>query len=50
MEKQLGTVLIFKPGTTKEQAEEIIDSILSHLDHPPWVQEFDPKCWHPIFT
>lgn len=49
MENQFGTVLVFKPGTTKEQAEKILATINEHLDWTPYPVGFDPEYGGPVW-
>jgi len=48
--KRVGAVLVFKTGTTKAQAEEVLDTIRKHLDEKYYcagrtpVYEYDDNC------
>lgn len=49
MPKQKGLVLVFKPGTTKEEIQKFLESIKEKLDGMPTIREFDPAWGHPVF-
>lgn len=50
-----GTVLVFKEGVTKEQAEKALETIKDVIDldnyvaKKPTVHEFDPKLGGPVW-
>ena len=53
--KRVGTVLVFKKGTTKAQAQAILDNIKQHLGTDIWIQydkkpngETDYSKYHPV--
>jgi len=46
---QAGTVLVFKPGVTKRQAEEALRKIESLLESKPYVNTFDPEWGGPVW-
>jgi hypothetical protein len=54
--KQLGTILVFRPGVTKEQAREALKALEPLLardyfggDGRPPIQSFDPECGGPVW-
>lgn len=51
--KQLGTLLVFRPGVTKEQVREALKGLepLLDTDHcgRPQIRSFDPNDGHPVW-
>jgi hypothetical protein len=43
--KQLGAVLVFRPGTTREQAREALASIRQVIDWDYYGGALGPKLW-----
>jgi hypothetical protein len=46
---QAGTVLVFKPGVTKNEASLALRQIQHLLEHPPQVNMFDPEWGGPVW-
>jgi hypothetical protein len=55
MAKRLGTVLVFKPGVTKAEAEKALDKIASviatdyYIAPKPPINEFNPDHGGPVW-
>ncbi len=46
---QAGTVLVFKPGVTKEQAQKALEKLRDLLEHSPHVNTFNPEWGGPVW-
>ena len=44
-----GTVIVFKPGTTREEAKEALDIIKDQIDDYPSIRSFDPQTGGPVW-
>jgi Asp-tRNA(Asn)/Glu-tRNA(Gln) amidotransferase C subunit len=46
---QAGTVLIFKEGVSKEEAQKRLEALRDILDYLPRVNEFNPEWGGPVW-
>ena len=47
--KQAGTVLVFKEGVSKEEAQKALDALKHLLAYTPRVNEFNPDWGGPVW-
>jgi len=49
LENQLGTVLVFKPGTTQQEVREALVTLENLLENFPALHSFNPKHGGPVW-
>ena len=49
MDEQVGSVLVFKPGVSEEEARKALEALKDMLDYQPSVNSFNPAWGGPVW-